>query len=135
MLDGFIRVATASPKVRVGDVDYNVSQTVEFAKKAADNDCAVAVFPELGLTGYTCGDLFLQSTLLSGAQGQANDESALAGFAGALQDHAKDDTTDIASFLSLSCAFMAAIISFCNCSICITSLLLLSFTVVYCFSH
>ena len=44
MLDGFIRVAAASPKVRVGDVDYNVSQTVEFAKKAADNDCAVAVF-------------------------------------------------------------------------------------------
>ena len=38
--------------------------------------------------------------LLSGAQGQANDEDALAGFAGALQDHAKDDTSDIASFLS-----------------------------------
>ena len=67
MLDGFIRVAAASPKVRVGDVDYNVSQTVEFAKKAADNDCAVAVFPELGLTGYTCGDLFLQNALLDKA--------------------------------------------------------------------
>ncbi|MBQ1504454.1 MAG: DUF937 domain-containing protein, partial [Oscillospiraceae bacterium] len=38
--------------------------------------------------------------MLSGAQGQANDENALAGFAGALQDHAKDDTSDIASFLS-----------------------------------
>ena len=67
MLDGFIRVAAASPKVRVGDVDYNVSQTVEFAKKAADKDCAVIVFPELGLTGYTCGDLFLQNALLDKA--------------------------------------------------------------------
>ena len=38
--------------------------------------------------------------MLSGAQGQANDENALAGFAGALQDHAKDDTSDIASFRS-----------------------------------
>ena len=67
MLDGFIRVAAASPKVRVGDVDYNVSQTVHFAKKAADNNCAVIVFPELGLTGYTCGDLFLQNALLDKA--------------------------------------------------------------------
>ena len=67
MLDGFIRVAAASPKVRVGDVDYNVSQTVQFAKKAAGNDCAVIVFPELGITGYTCGDLFLQNALLDKA--------------------------------------------------------------------
>lgn len=67
MIDGFIRVAAASPVVKVGDVDVNVSRTVEFAKKAADNDCAVVVFPELGLTGYTCGDLFLQNVLIDKA--------------------------------------------------------------------
>ena len=67
MLDGFIRVAAASPKVRVGDVDFNVSQTVLYAKKASENDTAVVVFPELGLTGYTCGDLFLQNALLDKA--------------------------------------------------------------------
>ena len=67
MLDGFIRVAAASPSVKVGDVDYNVAQTVELARKAASNDCAAIVFPELGLTGYTCGDLFLQNSLLDKA--------------------------------------------------------------------
>ena len=67
MLDGFIRVAAASPKVKVSDVDYNVSQTVLLAKKAAANDTAVVVFPELGLTGYTCGDLFNQNALLDKA--------------------------------------------------------------------
>ena len=67
MLDGFIRVAAASPKVKVSDVDYNVSQTIEFAKKASANDAAVIVFPELGLTGYTCGDLFGQNALLDKA--------------------------------------------------------------------
>ncbi|WP_034447554.1 NAD(+) synthase [Butyrivibrio sp. AE2032] len=68
MLDGFIRVAAASPKVRVGDVDHNISETVRLARKAASKDCAVIVFPELGLTGYTCGDLFLQKALLDKAR-------------------------------------------------------------------
>ena len=67
MLDGFIRVAAASPIVKVSDVDFNVSQTVLLAKKAAENDTAVVVFPELGLTGYTCGDLFDQNALLDKA--------------------------------------------------------------------
>ena len=68
MLDGFIRVAAASPKIRVGDVDFNVAQTVSFARKAAAKDTAVIVFPELGLTGYTCGDLFEQKALLDKAK-------------------------------------------------------------------
>lgn len=63
MIDGFIRVAAASPVVKVGDVDFNVSQAVDLAQNAANNECAVIVFPELGLTGCTCGDLFLQKTL------------------------------------------------------------------------
>ena len=68
MLDGFIRVAAASPKIKVGDVDYNIEQTVSFARKAAARDTAVIVFPELGLTGYTCGDLFGQKALLDKAK-------------------------------------------------------------------
>ena len=68
MLDGFIRVAAASPRVKVGDVDFNIAETVKFARKAANRDCAVLVFPELGLTGYTCGDLFLQKALLDKAR-------------------------------------------------------------------
>ena len=68
MLDGFIRVAAASPVIKVGDVDYNVSQTVSFARKAAAKDTAVIVFPELGITGYTCGDLFNQKALLDKAK-------------------------------------------------------------------
>lgn len=67
MLDGFIRVAAASPKVRVADVDFNVSETVKLAKKASSNDTSVVVFPELGITGYTCGDLFNQNALLDKA--------------------------------------------------------------------
>ncbi len=67
MLDGFIRVAAASPKVRVADVDFNVSETVKLAKKASSNDTSVVAFPELGLTGYTCGDLFNQNALLDKA--------------------------------------------------------------------
>ena len=68
MLDGFIRVAAASPKIRVGDVDFNIAQTVSFARKAAAKDTAVIVFPELGITGYTCGDLFEQKALLDKAK-------------------------------------------------------------------
>ena len=68
MLDGFIRVAAASPKIKVGDVDYNVLQTVSLARKAAAKDTAVIVFPELGITGYTCGDLFDQKALLDKAK-------------------------------------------------------------------
>ncbi len=68
MLDGFIRVAAASPKIKVGDVDYNIAQTVSLARKAAAKDTAVIVFPELGITGYTCGDLFEQKALLDKAK-------------------------------------------------------------------
>ena len=68
MLDGFIRVAAASPKIKVGDVDHNIAQTVSLARKAAAKDTAVIVFPELGITGYTCGDLFEQKALLDKAK-------------------------------------------------------------------
>lgn len=66
MKDGFIKVATASPALRVADCDYNESQIIADIKKAVNKGVKVLVFPELCISGYTCGDLFLQDTLLVG---------------------------------------------------------------------
>ncbi len=68
MKDGFLKVAAATPKVRVADPDYNASRIISMAEEAAENGAALIVFPELCITAYTCGDLFLQDTLLSGAE-------------------------------------------------------------------
>ncbi|MBI4991713.1 MAG: NAD(+) synthase [Candidatus Harrisonbacteria bacterium] len=65
---GFIKVAAAVPTLKVGDVDYNLKQTLTLAEKAAKLGASVAVFPELGLTGYTCADLFHQRNLLKKAK-------------------------------------------------------------------
>ncbi len=65
---GFIRVAAATPRLRVADPQYNVSQMVEQAKQAYSRSVAVLCFPEAGITAYTCGDLFLQDLLLQGAE-------------------------------------------------------------------
>ena len=67
MKDGFLRVAAHTPALRVGDCRYNAQQIVETVLNA-DADTALHVFPELSLTGYTCGDLFLQTVLLRGAE-------------------------------------------------------------------
>ena len=67
MKDGFIKVAAATPALRVADCEYNAARIVEQAQDAAEHGASVVVFPELCLTGYTCGDLFLQETLLAGA--------------------------------------------------------------------
>ena len=68
MLDSFIRVAAATPEVRVGDTVFNSTKIIEAVKQAAKNDCGIIVFPELSITGYTCGDLFLQSALLKASR-------------------------------------------------------------------
>lgn len=68
MKDGFIRVASATPEIRVGDCVYNGENIVSLIKKSAENDVSVVVFPELCITAYTCGDLFLQQTLLQNAE-------------------------------------------------------------------
>ena len=65
---GFIKACAVSPSLRVADCPYNAEMTIEAMKKAAQDGCQLAVFPELGLTGYTCGDLFLQQPLLSAAE-------------------------------------------------------------------
>lgn len=67
MKDGFVRVAVATPKVKVADCIYNTEQTLELIEKAEATCVSLVVFPELGLTAYTCADLFLQPTLLNGA--------------------------------------------------------------------
>lgn len=72
MTDGFLRVAAATPAIRVADPVYNQQQLLRLIQDLPP-DTALLVCPELCLTGYTCGDLFLQPTLLRAA------EEALAG--------------------------------------------------------
>lgn len=67
MRDGFIRVACATPQIKVADCKYNADNIIKMILEADGNDCSVIVFPELCITGYTCGDLFLQGVLIDGA--------------------------------------------------------------------
>ena len=68
MRDGFVKVAAGTPKIRVADCRYNAEQIFTLMREAAAQGVRVLCLPELCLTGYTCGDLFLQDTLLSGAE-------------------------------------------------------------------
>jgi NAD+ synthase (glutamine-hydrolysing) len=68
MLDGFIRVAAITPEVRVADCEYNAARIRAAARAAADKGARIIVAPELSITGYTCGDLFLQDELLESAK-------------------------------------------------------------------
>ncbi len=72
MRDGFIKIAAATPDLHVADCAYNTSEIVKLAKEAAAKGAKLITFPELCLTGYTCGDLFLQETLLEGAMQALN---------------------------------------------------------------
>lgn len=64
---GFVRVAVGIPDVRVADPAFNASATITLMTKAAEQHAILALFPELGLTAYSCEDLFHQQTLLAGA--------------------------------------------------------------------
>lgn len=68
MKDGFVKVAAATPHIRVADCTYNQEQILNEIQKAAEQGVQLLVLPELCLTGYTCGDLFLQELLLQAAQ-------------------------------------------------------------------
>ncbi len=68
MKDGFISVACGAPKLRLADCAYNAEQTFQMMRSAEKAGVKVLVLPELGLTGYTCGDLFYQEVLLRGAE-------------------------------------------------------------------
>ena len=64
---GFIRCAAASPALRVADCEYNAAQIIDAMRSANKAHVQLLCLPELCLTGYTCGDLFLQDRLLCGA--------------------------------------------------------------------
>ena len=70
MKHGFIKVAAISPKIKVADPAYNAGVIVEKMKEAYEKGAKILVFPELCITGYTCGDLFLQEILLEEAKSQ-----------------------------------------------------------------
>ncbi len=76
-MKGIIRIAAATPRLHLGDPRANVTELVRLASAVSADGAAAIVFPELSLTGYTCGDLFFRADLLSAA------ESALADFAAA----------------------------------------------------
>lgn len=62
---GFLRAAVCIPRLRVADATYNAEQTIQMARQASDERAAVALFPELGISGYSNDDLFHQETLLT----------------------------------------------------------------------
>lgn len=65
----FVRIAAAVPAIRVADPVFNAKEIVSMAKRACeDKKAGIILFPELSITGYTCGDLFNQKTLINGAE-------------------------------------------------------------------
>ena len=67
MLD-YIRIACAVPEVQVANVEKNTQEICSFMEKADSQNVDVLVFPELAMTGYSCGDLFLQDALQSAVE-------------------------------------------------------------------
>ena len=67
MKDGFVKVAAAAPVIRVADCDYNAARIIETIEKAQNAGVKVLVFPELTLTGVTCGDMIAHRVVLNGA--------------------------------------------------------------------
>ena len=67
MRDGFIKVAAASPSLKVGNPSFNKDRIIKLMNEAEAKGVKILVFPELSITGYTAGDLFFQSALLESA--------------------------------------------------------------------
>lgn len=67
MKHGFVKVAAATPEVKVADPVYNSEQICKMMAEAVDAGAKIVVFPELCITGYSCGDLFWQDKLLTAA--------------------------------------------------------------------
>lgn len=70
MKDGFIKVAAATPKIKVADPAYNTEEILKIIDEAEKNGASILVFSELTISGYTCGDLFLQQPLLTECKNQ-----------------------------------------------------------------
>jgi NAD+ synthase (glutamine-hydrolysing) len=66
MKDGFLKVAAATPDIETGNTEYNTTQVIYHMQRAKEQGVKLLVFPELCLSGYTCGDLFLQDILQKG---------------------------------------------------------------------
>src|SRR3990170_1334310 len=66
---GFVRAAVGIPEVRVADPAFNGARTIELMERAERDKAVLVLFPELGLTAYSCEDLFHQQALLEGALG------------------------------------------------------------------
>ncbi len=66
--NGFLRVAAAIPEVRIADCAHNAARMAALIQQAAGRGVEIVVFPELSVTGYTCGDLFLQPALTGAAE-------------------------------------------------------------------
>lgn len=64
---GFVKVAAATPSVKVADCEHNTSEMIRLAQEASAKGVSAVVFPEAGITAYTCGDLFNQRLLIEGA--------------------------------------------------------------------
>ena len=60
MKQGFVKAASATPAIRVADPVYNAQVICEQMEEAVSHGATIVVFPELCITGYTCGDLFLR---------------------------------------------------------------------------
>ncbi|MDR1004918.1 MAG: NAD(+) synthase, partial [Prevotellaceae bacterium] len=65
---GFVKVAAAVPRVKIADCDYNAESILQLMTEADAKGVEIMVFPELCITGYTCGDLFAQEVLLGDAE-------------------------------------------------------------------
>jgi NAD+ synthase (glutamine-hydrolysing) len=65
---GFFRTAVVTPELRVADVAFNLDRTLSALQRAADEGAQLALFPEMGITSYSCGDLFYQTLLLERAE-------------------------------------------------------------------
>lgn len=65
---GYIKVASIIPEVKVADCEFNTSRIVEMSRQAAERGVRIAVFPELCITAYSCGDLFAKQLLINKAQ-------------------------------------------------------------------
>ena len=65
---GFVRAAVCIPLLRVADPAFNAEQTLVMVERAVQQHAAVALFPELGLSAYSCEDLFHQTALLDATE-------------------------------------------------------------------
>jgi NAD+ synthase (glutamine-hydrolysing) len=64
---GFVRIASVSPKIKISDVEFNHKMIIEAVENCESQQCSFVLFPELSITGYTCGDLFYQQILIKSA--------------------------------------------------------------------